>query len=147
MSITYGPDESYYFPDLSRPLFKGVVQKPAYGITVNIQPTKRMNKRHWRLYSHAQQKDMLTRIEAKFRLLNPSVELKQLHFEECPTLKNIHFHALYSMPCNYRWEMETYYNRICSSTDAKTKIPWRHLDIKVIKDGPEEWIKYIQKDI
>lgn len=140
-------DESYNFPQLTRPLFKTRVSKQLYGITCNIQPTKLMNKKHWKKYTHDQQTAQLTRIEARFRFLNPSIKLHLLTFEICPSLRNVHFHALYEMPCNYRWEMETYYNRVCSSTDNKTKIPWRHLDIKLIKGGPAEWLAYIQKDI
>lgn len=130
---------------LKKPLFKPTLHQ--YGITVNIQPTKKMNKRFWNKYSHDQQRAMLSRIEAKFRSLTPSVKLIELHFEVCPTLKNIHFHALYEAPALFKVEMEAYYKRICCSDDHKTKIPWRYLDIKLIRGGNTEWLDYIRKDL
>lgn len=138
----YDHECSVILARLTKPLFKPVSNK--YAITVNIQPTKRMNKRHWRLYSHAQQKAMLGRIEARFRLLNPSVKLRALNYEVCPVLNQIHYHALYEMPFNYKWEMETYYKRICDATDGQTTIPWRYLDIRPI-DSEAGWLQYIQK--
>lgn len=130
---------------LKKPFFKGTLFQ--YGITVNIQPTKKMNKRLWKLYSHDKQREILSRIEAKFRADTPSVRLIELHFEECPTLKNIHFHALYEAPALFKVEMEAYYKRVCCSDDKDTKIPWRYLDIKLIIGGNAEWLDYIRKDL
>jgi len=118
-----------------------------YGVTVNIQPTKKMNGKFWRDYCHDKQRAILGRIEAKFRALTPSVELIELHYEVCPTLKNVHFHALYNAPFLFTAEMEAYYKRVCDARDANTRIPWRYLDIKVIKDGAQHWLEYIRKEI
>lgn len=128
---------------LTKPLFKPVHND--YAVTVNIQPTKFMNKRQWKRYTHDQQRAILSRIEKKFRKDMPTIELVELHYEICPTLKNIHFHALYKMPVNYCTTMETYYTRICSSEDEKTKIPWRFLDIREITNRTG-WLEYINKD-
>lgn len=114
-------------------------------VTVNIQPTKLMNKRQWRKYSPEQQTAQLSRIEAAFRKKTPSCVLKEIHYETCPVVKNIHFHALYEMPSIFRPELETYYNRICSSTDEKTTVPWRHLDLQEVYDVAG-WLKYIRKN-
>lgn len=130
---------------LKRPIFKDTLHQ--YGITVNIQPTKKMNRRYWKLYTPDKQRDILSRIEAKFRALTPSVKLIELHFETCPTLKNIHFHALYEAPSAFKVEMEAYYRRVCCSDDDNTKIPWRYLDIKLITGGNSEWLDYIRKDL
>lgn len=116
-----------------------------YGITVNILPFKLMNKKRWFTYSHDKQREILSRIEARFRKDNPSVLLGELHFEICPSpdeFHNIHFHALYSMPELFVAELETYYNRICFDKSNKN---WRHLDIKII-NNKDAWIKYITKD-
>lgn len=130
---------------LTKPLFKPSLHQ--YGVTVNIQPTKKMNKRLWNKYNHDQQRGILSRIEAKFRAQTPSVKLIELHFEVCPTLKNIHFHALYEAPSLFKPEMETYYKRVCCSDDERTRIPWRYLDIKLIEGGNAEWLEYIRKDL
>lgn len=117
-----------------------------YGITVNILPFKLMNKKRWFTYSHDKQREILARIEAKFRKDTPSCELIELHYEKCPTedeFHNIHFHALYKMPEMHKAELETYYNRICSDKSNKN---WRHLDIKEI-NNKHSWLEYIRKDI
>lgn len=115
-----------------------------YGITVNCRPGKIMNKRQWRLYSHDQQKSQLLRIEAASRRGRP-IDCLQLNFEVCPNLDQIHFHALYRMPESELTHLWEYYKRIMGTKVPETK-PWRYLDIKCIKDGPENWIKYITKD-
>jgi len=132
---------------MRKSLFPKIPTLRQWGITVNIQPTKKMNKRLWKLYDHDKQRDILNRIESKFRRDTPSVKLIELHFEVCPTLKNIHFHALYEAPVLFRAEMETYYKRVCCSDDEHTKKPWRYLDIKEIVGGSDEWLKYIRKDL
>jgi len=116
-----------------------------YAITVNISPHKLMNKKKWSTYDHSRQRLILARVEARLRKNNPSIVLESLYYETCPTLNQIHFHALYTMPTEFKAELETYYNRICSTTDAKTIKPWRHLDIQQIYNE-EGWLKYIQKD-
>jgi len=117
-----------------------------FAITVNIQPTKFMNKKQWRKYTPEQQTSQLARIESAFRRNNPSVKLMELHYETCPVLKNIHFHALYEMPKIFKSELETYYKRICDATDEHTKIPWRYLDIQQIFDM-QGWLDYIRKGL
>lgn len=115
-----------------------------YGITVNILPWKLMNRKRWCTYSHDKQREILARVEARFRKNNPSVLLKELHYELCPSpdeFHNIHFHALYLMPAIFKAELETYYNRICFDKSNKN---WRHLDIKEI-NNVDQWLKYIRK--
>lgn len=137
-------------------LFKPVRDRPTgddiynnnkyFGITVNILPYKSMNKKRWFLYTHDKQRDILSRIESKFRKNNPSVQLIELHYEICPStddFHNIHFHALYNMPDVFKAELETYYNKICSDKSNKN---WRHLDIKEI-NNKESWLNYIRKDV
>lgn len=117
----------------------------SFAVTVNIQPTKHMNKRQWKKYEAADQIKILGRIEARLRKDNPSIVLKEIHYETCPTLKQIHFHALYEMPRIFQTTLEAYYNRVCGSTGEQTK-PWRHLTIEPVYDR-EGWLKYIRKDI
>jgi len=141
-------DHPDYFPKgLNTPLFKNQVFK--YAITVNVASTKFMNRKQWHLYTNEQQRSQLTRIEAAFRRNNPSVKLIEIQYEVCPPpLKpNIHFHALYEMPRLFKYEMMTHYDRICSSTNAKTKDPWRHLDVQNIVAGEQQWLDYIRKDL
>lgn len=117
-----------------------------YGITVNILPFKSMNKKRWFTYSHDKQRDILSRVEHRFRKDNPSVILHEIHYEICPTegeFHNIHFHALYEMPELFVAELTTYYDRICFDKSNKN---WRHLDIKLI-NNKQAWIKYITKDL
>lgn len=117
-----------------------------WAITVNIQPTKKMNGRQWKLYSAEKQTAQLSRIEAALRKKTPSIKLIELHYETCPVLKNIHFHALYEMPEEFKSELECYYKRICDSSDDKTLVPWRYLDISPIKNE-QAWLDYIRKDL
>jgi len=154
-------DESYISDDcddsqeimkrLKRPLFRpceNVENVLAhFGITVNIQPTKKMNKRYWKLYTADKQRDILARIEAGYRRVTPSVKLIEIHYEVCPKLKNIHFHALYEAPILFRDDIKAYYKRICCSQDEKTEKPWRYLDVKRMRGGNKEWLIYIRKDI
>lgn len=153
-------DENYVMASIKRPLFnrrisaKGISPSDAYSstdtitsfaVTVNIQPTRHMNKRQWKKYEPAEQIKILGRIEARLRKDNPSIVLKEIHYETCPTLKQIHFHALYEMPRIFQTTMEAYYKRVCGSTGEQTK-PWRYLDISEIRDK-EAWFKYIRKDM
>lgn len=120
-----------------------------YAVTVNIQPTKLMNKKQWRKYTHDEQRSQLLRIEASFRKKTPSVELIEIQFEICPTLNNIHFHAMYYMPKIFIHEVYLHYRRICNSTDDKTIKEWRFIDIQELKrqEDIENWLMYIRKDI
>lgn len=121
-----------------------------YAITINVQPTRFMNKRQWAKYTHDQQKLILSRIENALRRNNPSIKMQKLMFEVCPKLNQIHFHALYEMPELFRTELEAYYARTCGTianknTKTDSKSVWRHLDIQEIYDE-QGWIKYISKD-
>jgi len=139
---------------LLKPLFKSSLkhvsandaQAKRWAVTVNIQPTKLMNKRQWRKYSPDQQMAILGRVEAAFRRKTPSVQLVELHYETCPVLGNIHFHALYEMPLIFRAELEAYYKGVCDSSDEKTLKKWRYLDIEEVKDE-KAWLDYIRKDV
>lgn len=116
-----------------------------YAVTINPQPTKRLNKREYRKYTDTQQIGILTRMEAKFRRDNPCVELVELHFEKCPTLGQVHFHAKYSMPAIYVTSMEEYWRRVLDATDANTKKPWKYLDIQTVYND-QGWLDYIRKE-
>lgn len=127
---------------LHRPLWK-TDSTVHLAVTVNIQPTKKMNKKQWRYYSADQQRQILMRIEKFIRTKNPSITLKEMHFEECPVLKQQHFHAWYVMPSDFQTVLETYYNRVCGSSGDQTQ-PWRHYVAKQVFDQPG-WLKYIRK--
>lgn len=122
-------------------------QEKLFGITLNIQPTKLMNKRPWREYTHDEQRAILMRIENAFRRKTPACVLLEIHFEICPKLKNIHYHALYKMPPIYVNEIHCYFKRICCAQDSNTREPWRYLDVKPIIDGEQQWLNYIRKDM
>lgn len=115
-----------------------------YAVTVNIQPTKLINKRQWKLYSSDDQRKIMMRIERAIRVKNPSIILNEIHYEECPVLKQQHFHCLYTMPPEYVSVLETYYDRVVGSTGKQVK-PWRHLVIKLIT-YEQGWLDYIRKD-
>lgn len=125
------------------------LQMKKYAITLNIQPTRYMNKRQWAKYTHEQQKGILTRVEGALRRNNPSIVQEKIMFEVCPALNQIHFHALYSMPAIYKVELEAYFQRVCGSIVTKktdlTKEQWRHLNVQEVYDE-QGWIKYISKD-
>jgi len=120
-----------------------------YAITINIQPTKYMNKKQWKKYTHDQQRAILTRIEGALRRNTPSIILETIMFEVCPILNQIHFHALYSMPAIFKVELEAYFQRVCGTIVTKStdlsKEQWRHLDIQEVYDT-NGWINYITKD-
>jgi hypothetical protein len=118
-----------------------------YAVTVNVSPFKVMNKKLWKTYAHDDQRKILMRIEAAFRKKTPSCILKELHYEVCPSLDNIHYHALYCLPDpQFVSEMTTYFDRICSTTDTKTRVPFRHINIQEVYDEPT-WLLYIRKDL
>lgn len=115
-----------------------------YCVTVNPNPSKKMNNRMYKLYSHDQQRAILCRIESAMRRDNPSIKLIEIHFELCPVLQQQHYHALYSMPFSFESTMENYLSkRISDKTEAK--VPWRPIDIMVCNNR-KEWLKYIRKD-
>lgn len=114
-----------------------------YAITVNIQPTKKMNSKQWQKYTFAEQKAILTRVELSIRKKNPSINLKQLVFEECPKLHQIHFHALYEHTSEWNDTLLANLNRICGSTGRQTN-PWRTVDSQLVYNI-QGWIEYINK--
>jgi len=117
-----------------------------YGVTINISPWKKINRKRWSTYSHDKQREILARMEAKFRTNTPSCKLVEIHYEECPTendFNNIHFHAMYIMPEIFKAELETYYYNLMSDPTNKN---WRHLDVKVI-NNKEAWLQYIRKGV
>lgn len=115
-----------------------------WAVTLNINPTRKINKRQWKLYNHDQQRAILSRIEKSLRKKTPSIQLIELHFEVCPIIKNIHFHALYEFPSIMKNHVEAYYNRVVGDKNP-ARMPWRHLDLKSITYY-EGWINYIRKD-
>jgi len=119
-----------------------------FAVTVNIQPTKYMNKKLWRTYTQEQQRAQLLRIESAFRRKTPSVKLHELCFEVCPTLQQIHYHAHYEMPKEFEHEMYNYFKRICCSQDDKTLKPWRFIDISILPTDADvkRWMDYIHKN-
>lgn len=147
---------------LKRPLFKASTRKrvsisdvspldgiaeqtPMYAITVNIQPTKRMNNKQWRNYTFGEQKAILSRIELSIRKKNPSINLKKFVFEECPKLHQIHFHAMYEHSEEWHSVLLSYLERVCGSPLGKQTTPWRAIDSQLIYDE-QGWIDYCNKD-
>lgn len=148
----FNTDISGIIAKLKKPLFKVQSKDIKYGVTLNIQPTRHINKRQWCKYTPAQQTAILTRMETSIRRNTPSIKLIELHFETCPTVKNIHFHALYEMPQEYLNELKCQWNRLVGTIANKTTSTdkhsvWKHLDIKEICQGQEDhWLNYIRKD-
>lgn len=161
MSIipTYESDEEVteIIDRLSGPLFKRPKIKKSnpnvkrYGITLNIQPTRFINKRQWKLYNVNQQLAILSRMEASIRRKAKDIKLIELHFEKCPTVKNVHFHALYEMPPASISLLQAEWDRlvgtiITKSTRTDMSATWKHLDVKEMIGGDSEWLKYIRKE-
>jgi len=117
--------------------------KCLYAVTINVQPSRLMNKKQWRNYTQDQQTSQLTRIEQAIRRDNPSIVLKKICFEICPVLQQVHFHALYEMPPLFRSVLESYYERVLGSTGVQTN-PWRHIALEEVYNE-QGWIDYITK--
>jgi len=137
-------------PKLYKSLFKISSDCTRYAVTVNVQPTRLMNKRQWKLYTHEQQRGQLFRLEGHLRKLYPNIELIEIRFEICPTLKNVHFHALYNCRKADTHDMITYWQSRVGTIKTKTTKDdkfsvWRHLDIQEVYDN-QGWLLYIQKD-
>lgn len=116
-----------------------------YSLTINPQPSGRLNGKVYSLYTNDQQIAILGRIEAHLRLKNPIIEMLELHYEKCPSNGQIHFHALYSMPSIYQSTVMAYYRRILDKSNQETKEPWRYIDFTVT-DSRSQWLEYIRKD-
>lgn len=116
-----------------------------YAVTINICPNKKMNKKVWKTYSHEQQSKILLRIESAMRRDNPSIKLTELHLEICPSLQQIHLHALYDMPELFVSTMEAYWQQRVADIRPST-IPWRYIDISKVRNR-NDWLQYIRKDI
>lgn len=114
------------------------------GVTVNIQPTKYVHGVRWRDFNHDEQRAYLSAIESRCRREYPYLVLHEIHYEECPKLNQIHFHALYSMPQGYMKYIEEFYEAMIANKSAQLK-KWRYLDMKVIKGTCDNWLTYIRK--
>lgn len=126
-----------------------------YGITINILPFKRINNKVWRTYNHDQQRKILMRMEASIRRNNPSIQLVELHFEVCPSMQNIHFHALYKMPFIFLSTMRNEWDRLIGPKNKDLKdqakhygnSSWKHFHSTfVLESESGHWLEYIRKD-
>lgn len=151
-------DDDFVFP--TRSLFKRVppnepgaslgdviLNSTYYAVTVNIAPNKHVNKKRWHTYTHDKQRSVLERLEASFRRKTPSVVLHKIVFENCPVVKNVHFHALYEMPPLYESTLRNHwvvFDDNNNSNDAKSD--WRHLDIRPVHNV-KGWLEYISKTL
>lgn len=118
-----------------------------YAVTVNIKPSKLMNRRRWDMYTHDKQRAMLTRLERNMRKGIEGLFLKCLHFEVCPRLRNIHYHAWYGTTlCDLDviGRIRAYWDKHTGDS-ITTIIPWRIVVIKEIFDK-RGWLEYITKD-
>jgi len=149
----YHTEQNHLMASINTKLFAQAVVRPndvtvailpQFAVTFNPAPTKLMNRKQYCKYSEDQQRAMLARIESSLRTNNPSITLIEIHYERCPSNKMIHFHALYEMPQLFVTTMENYYSKY-DSTDSKTKVPWRHLDIQPVFNR-KGWEEYIRKD-
>jgi len=117
-------------------------------VTVNIKPTKYMNKKQWKKYEPVKQVAILDRIEKKSRKDNKRIELMEIHYEVCPKLspKQMHFHAFYRIQ-GYEWisELTAYWDSVIDGNQGSIN-KWNHLVIKEVYDR-EGWENYIRKDI
>lgn len=120
--------------------------KDRYAVTINPSPNKLINKKRWKLYDHSSQERILLRIVQKLSEKNPSIVCIEKHFEMCPTLGQIHLHALYSFPIEYMSTLENWIEHSLAWKDDKSIPPWRHLDIQPI-NNQQGWLEYIRKDI
>lgn len=112
-------------------------------VTVNPDPYVLMNKKKYSSYSHDKQHDILRRIEAALRRTYPDIKLVEIQFEECPTLKQIHFHALYSTPAFMHCEMSNFWKtRICRTNSPS----WTYIKSEIVYDKTG-WINYIRKTL
>lgn len=113
-----------------------------YAVTINPDPHMLFNKRPYHKYNYDQQRAMLTRIEnACRRDLGSAYHLLELHFEICPTLNQVHFHALYESSLSMA-PYELYMGSRCKRTNAPS---WRFYDCQQVynKSG---WLDYIRKN-
>lgn len=115
-----------------------------YGVTLNVKPSFKMNKRRWENYTADQQISILTRIEKAYRRDNDNIELVKMTFEPCPSNGVMHAHILYKMSHMDHFKMLEYYNSKFSGDDINTKIPWRMCDSVECRDI-DGWLKYITK--
>jgi len=116
-----------------------------FAVTVNIKPNKVFSKKPWHKYDKDKQRGLLARMELALRKKTPSIELVRIEYEECPKIKNIHFHAMYSMPSEFVSEMECHWEKH-SGNLPDTKVPWRVIQIKPIHNEAG-WIDYITKTL
>lgn len=114
-----------------------------YATTVNLNPHGFVNNKKWSLYSQDDQRKILLRLEASMRRTYPTVELVELHFEVCPTLKSAHYHALYKMGidmpslyCQYFNDRVKKVGKKCTYENVKIDPIWNY----------EGWQVYMKKD-
>lgn len=145
-------DLSQYIKHYEKPLWKRfeepslmIEKKHNIACTINVQPTRFMNKRQWKKYSHDQQKAILNRIENAMRRVYPTIVLKKLYYEICPILNNIHFHAWYVCTMDDEQKMKDYFEQRCGTPKGTQTKPWRMYLSKYIYDE-QGWVNYITKD-
>jgi len=110
-------------------------------VTVNPDPFMLMNKKKYSTYSHEKQVDILSRVEKSLRTKHPDIKLIEIQFEECPNLKQMHFHALYSTPVFMGNEMDSFWKeKIC----RKNSPSWTYIVTDEVYDK-KGWLEYIRK--
>jgi len=120
------------------------IQPIYWAVTINISPNFRMNRKVWKKYSGDEQRRQLSRIETHFRKVNTWVKLHKIAFELCPTVHNMHYHALYESTPGFPFVLEEYFRKY-DTTDANTIEPWRHICVKEVYNH-QGWVDYLMKD-
>lgn len=115
-----------------------------WAITLNFSPNATLNRRLWKRYDHVQQKKILERVFCNLLKDYELVFIKELTYEICPKLNQIHLHGLLE-------GNEKDISKLKTQLDSKFKpkfeerIPWRTTIIERIYNL-EGWQKYIRKD-
>lgn len=116
-----------------------------YGVTVNLKPLCKMNRKTWNTYTPEKQVEILRRIHNSYLRLNPSTVEIEIHFESCPVLKQMHFHALIECPSTHISSYANFWEKY-SGNLPDTRKPWRVIMYEPIYNE-KGWLEYIRKDL
>lgn len=138
---------------VDRELKDDVITK-SFAVTVNICPNYKCNyfdrevvnsnvKKKYKDHSYSIQQKIMTKMHEALLKRNPSVTCNAFYFEICPKALQIHLHAQYDCPDDFKYQIVSHYTKYEPNGNGS----WRTIQIDALENARDvrQWISYIQK--
>jgi len=126
----------------------------SFAVTVNICPNFKCNyfdrqvvnsnvKKKYKDHSYKIQQQIMQKMQEALLKRNPSITCKAYYYEICPKILQVHLHALYECPDEFKYQLSSHYTKYEPNGNAT----WRTIQIDELESAKDVkvWCQYIQK--